>query len=90
MGERGWSFIELLVCAAVLSLLAAAVLPKTAHWLEERRLDSEAACMVAELRLLQEMTRSASRPPRPSSRTRWAHARRGWATWSAPTGRRGR
>ena len=62
MGERGWSFIELLVCAAVLSLLAAAVLPKTAHWLEERRLDSEAACMVAELRLLQEMTRSASRP----------------------------
>ncbi len=54
MGERGWNLLELLICMALLSLVALLAMPR--FQLVERQLDYEAACLVAELRFLQIMS----------------------------------
>ena len=61
MDERGWSLLELLVCGAILALGALLVLPRAAQQMAERQLDYEAACLAAELRFLQDMSRDYPR-----------------------------
>ena len=61
MDERGWNLLELVVCGAILALGALLVLPRPAQQLAERQLDYEAACLAAELRFLQDLSRDYPR-----------------------------
>ena len=60
MSQRGMSLLELMVCCAILSILAAIVLPRFSV-VERSQLDYEAACLVAELRYLQVCSHTVQR-----------------------------
>ena len=59
--EKGFSLIEIVFVCAILSTLALMAVPRLTAFRNEQRVDAEAAKLTAELRYLQEVSRSTQR-----------------------------
>ena len=59
--EKGFSLIEIVFVCAILGTLALTAVPRLTAFRNEQRVDAEAAKLTAELRYLQEVSRSTQR-----------------------------
>ena len=59
--EKGFSLIEIVFVCAILGTLALVAVPRLTAFRNEQRVDAEAAKLTAELRYLQEVSRSTQR-----------------------------
>lgn len=59
--EKGFSLIEIVFVCAILGTLALMAVPRLTAFRNEQRVDAEAAKLTAELRYLQEVSRSTQR-----------------------------